>query len=65
MKIRNLSAVGVNGVWIFNARVMVLYDVSMVWSVWVNSSEYSFDGLKLWCTSGAILWVLRLFLIFL
>jgi len=30
MKIRNLSTVGVSGVWIFNAGVMVLYDVSMV-----------------------------------
>lgn len=35
MKIRNLSTVGVSGGWIFSARVMVLYEVSMVWSFWV------------------------------
>jgi hypothetical protein len=63
MKILNLSMVDVSGGWIFSASVMVLYEVSMVWSVSVCSSFYG-SGLNLWCVSNAILWVLWLFLIF-
>jgi hypothetical protein len=63
MKIHNLSTVGVSRGWIFSACVMVLYEVSMVWSVWVHSSFYG-SGFNSWCVSNAILWVLWLFLIF-
>jgi hypothetical protein len=63
MKIHNLSTVGVSGGWIFSACVMVLYEVFLVWSVWVCSSFYG-SGFNSWCVSNAILWVLWLFLIF-
>ena len=57
MKIRNFSTVDGAG-WIFNAYVVVLYGVSMVWSVWVRGCCYGFDGFNLWCVSDTILWVL-------
>jgi len=53
----SFSTVGVSCVWLFRGCVMFLYDVSMIWWVYVYSSYYSSDGLNLWCVSGAILWV--------
>ena len=63
MKISNLSTVGVSGGWIFSACVMVLYEVSMVWSIRVRSSSYG-SGFNSWGVSNAILWISWLFLIF-
>jgi len=62
MKIRIFSTAGAVGVWIFNVCVTVLYEVSVVWSVWVHSSYYFFDDFNLCCVSDAVLGVLWLFL---
>ena len=57
---RQLPTFGVTVYWFFSVWVVVLHDVSMVWSVCVYSSYYSSDGLNFWCILGAILWGLCL-----
>lgn len=56
---------GGSGVRILNACVMILFVVSVIWSVWVHESFCGLYCFNLWCVSGAIFWDLWWFLIFL